>query len=199
MAVTKLSNSGITTGVLKYDSMLAGNPPYDPAVFDSIATATGQGNASITFSGIPSTYQHLQIRGITKSSTTTGSTTYWDINFNGDTTASYSRHRINASGTTVGVVAEIGQTSLRAYSLGSRGTDSSRVGAAIIDIHDYVVTNKNKTMRQYGSICTGSASVTETSLSSGTWLNTAAITSITITIGAGTFDNSVISLYGIKA
>ena len=71
MAVTKISNSGIKTGVLKYDSMLAGNAAYDPAATWLIQRVNGTGSSTaITFSSIPQTYQHLQIRAIMKNAYT---------------------------------------------------------------------------------------------------------------------------------
>lgn len=68
MAITKLTNSGIATGgVLKYDSMLAGNPAYDPGDFLAIATTTlGSDTSTVTFSSIPQTYKHLVIRAYAK-------------------------------------------------------------------------------------------------------------------------------------
>lgn len=68
MAVTKLSNSGIATGgVLKYDSMLAGNPAFDPGNFIAIAsTSLNSNTTTVTFSNIPQTYKHLLVRAYTK-------------------------------------------------------------------------------------------------------------------------------------
>jgi hypothetical protein len=53
MAITKMSNSGIASlGSEKYNDMLAGNAPFIPTSFESIATASATG-ASVTFSAIP--------------------------------------------------------------------------------------------------------------------------------------------------
>jgi len=171
--------------------------------YESIATAAGTGSsATITFSSIPSTYQHLQIRGITRTTTSSPEpgNTYWDVTFNSDTGTNYARHRINGNGSTVSAIGESSETAIRVYSLGSRGTDTSRVGAAILDIIDYANTSKNKTTRAIGGMDANAASTNcEISLSSGLWINTAAITSISITIGSGNFaTNTTIALYGIK-
>ena len=95
MAVTKLSNSGIKTGVLKYDSMLAGNTAYDPSATWLIQRVAGTGSsATITFSNIPTNYKHLQIRALGKNSSTatfTGLRTC-TIQFNSDTGANYAHH-----------------------------------------------------------------------------------------------------------
>lgn len=68
MAVTRAGNSGIRTGVLKYDSMLGGNPPVMPA---PTATA-GTQSASVAFTAISgiSTYRVISSPG---SITATGS------------------------------------------------------------------------------------------------------------------------------
>lgn len=66
--IYKMSNAGGMSTVTRYTDMLAGNSfwnPWSPSTdYDSIATTTvgAGGAASITFSSIPSTYQHLQIR-----------------------------------------------------------------------------------------------------------------------------------------
>jgi len=66
--------------------------------FESIASASGTGSSgTITFSSIPSTYQHLQIRGTADSS---GAGTQQDlfITLNGVTSASYTWHQVRATG-----------------------------------------------------------------------------------------------------
>ena len=63
MAVTKASNSGIKTGILKYDSFLAGNAAYDPAATWLIASTTlTAAQGWVEFTNIPSTYTSLQLR-----------------------------------------------------------------------------------------------------------------------------------------
>jgi hypothetical protein len=74
--------------------------------FESIATATlGSDTATIEFTSIPSTYQHLQIRGILRtdySNITTGS--YLEVN--GDTTGPYAAHRILGTGSAASAYGE---------------------------------------------------------------------------------------------
>lgn len=170
--------------------------------YESIASAVGNGSSSvITFSSIPSTFQHLQIRGITRTTTNSPEpgTTFWDLTFNSDNSTNYTRHRLAGDGASVIASAETAVTGVRIYSAGSRGTETNRVGAAIVDIHDYASTTKNKTVRAFAGMDPNSSTNDEVTLSSGLWINTAAINSITITIGSGAFaTNSVIALYGIK-
>ena len=60
MAVISLKNK------LKSGSLLVGNEYYNPTEFESIATVTvgSGGSSTISFTSIPGTYKHLQVRGI---------------------------------------------------------------------------------------------------------------------------------------
>ena len=67
--------------------------------FESIATVTvgSGGSSSISFSSIPSTYKHLQVRCIARSSRTQNSG-YGVIRFNSDTGTNYSYHSLAGDG-----------------------------------------------------------------------------------------------------
>jgi hypothetical protein len=71
------------------------------------------------------------------------------------------------------------------------------MGAGIIDILDYANTNKYKTARSLrGYDANGSGNM---SLISGLWMNTAAISNITLTARGGSVDQyTTFALYGIK-
>ena len=146
MAITRLSNSGIATGgVLKYDSMLAGNAAYVPTSFESIATATGTGSSgTITFSSIPSTFQHLQIRFNVLNTSTAASFLRYQLN--GDTGANYAIHRMDGDGSAINSTGATGIT-YGQLSLGTPDTTSPYVG--IMDILDYASTTKQKTTRAF--------------------------------------------------
>ena len=79
-------------------SFSTGAPPVAPSSYESIATATGTGSsATITFSSIPSTYEHLQIRFTGKG---TGSAEVdTSIRFNSDTGSNYAWHQVYGYGT----------------------------------------------------------------------------------------------------
>ena len=166
--------------------------------YESIASATGTGSSgTITFSSIPSTYTSLQIRGIMR---TDGGTTA-NIIFNGDTGSNYASHQLYGDGTTVGAGGVASSTSITQGGVLGYGTSASAntVGAFILDIHDYASTTRNKTTRVFtGRDDNGSALFVR--LGSGLWMNTAAVTSVSIVVsGAGNFTNQTqFSLYGIK-
>ena len=62
--IFKMSNAGGFTSVTRYADMLAGNAAYNPSSYESVATVTvgAGGSSSISFTSIPSTYKHLQLR-----------------------------------------------------------------------------------------------------------------------------------------
>ncbi len=74
MAVSRVKTSSILQGFPKSRSLLAGNAYFQPTAYESIATTTvgAGGTSTITFSSIPSTYTHLQIRGIGRSDAASG-------------------------------------------------------------------------------------------------------------------------------
>lgn len=154
--------------------------------------------ATISFNNIPNTYSHLQLRGIGRYTTTTKNV-YYD--FNGDTNASnYTLHALSGDGSTAG--SGFGQLAIIGNdAFTSSGETANCFGAFVVDILDYANTNKYKTSRSFqGNDLNGSGSVR---LSSSLWMNTNAITSITIKpqsgLGANFAQYTQISLYGIKA
>jgi hypothetical protein len=167
--------------------------------FESIATATGTGSSgTITFSSIPSTYQHLQIRIMARtdrSSTESG----FQIRFNSDSGSNYVGHQILGFGTTIIANGSTSQTQIDIGIVAAASAPSNTMGVGIIDVHDYASSTKNKTVRSLSGEEQNSADSYLT-LRSGLWLNTNAINSITIIPNtANNFTTaSVFALYGIK-
>jgi hypothetical protein len=168
--------------------------------YESIATVTvGAGGASsITFSSIPSTYTHLQIRGIARSARTE-SGSYIKIQFNSDTANNYANHGLFGGGASAGAYAvTTTDHAAEAYITAANDT-ASAFGASIWDVLDYTNTNKNKTVRALtGADVNGTNG--QLRFASGVWLSTNAITSLSLTDGNGsTFvQYSSFALYGIK-
>jgi hypothetical protein len=160
--------------------------------YDSLATVTvpSGGVATITFAGIPSGYKHLQIRAIGKGATAGGRQILFQ--FNGDTGSNYNSHHIYGDGSSA--VAQAKGTSTNGW---VTYWDSSQFGSAIMDILDYANTNKNKTTRTLGGHdLNGSGYIL---LRSGLWMNTAAITSVSLFTDSGNFtEYSSFALYGVK-
>ena len=166
-------------------------PTFHPSgAYDSIATTTLTTTAStITFSSIPATYTHLQVRAFVRDA-------YGPFRFNSDTGANYTRHYLTADGASVVAGSGTSQTNI---DLITATSTASTFGVNIVDILDYTNTNKYKTVRVLrGEDMNGSGNVM---LGSGLWLNTSAITSITFNatgLGGSFAQYSSFALYGIK-
>lgn len=166
--------------------------------FESIATVTvgAGGSSTISFTSIAGTYQHLQIRGIAKS-TGTGSQDM-RIRLNSNTSA-YAYHGLYGTGATASSNAATSQAYIiQPYNFVAASSLTSIFGGVIIDILDYANTNKLKTVRTLGGMdANGSGTV---GLYSGFHTTlTAAITQIDITAAADNFaEYSQFALYGIK-
>lgn len=167
--------------------------------YESIMTYTiGSGGASdVTFSTIPSTYKHLQIRILGKDSTTGTGDLRWQ--FNGDTGLNYSFHWLTGSGSgtpSAGGYGGTGYGNINNWATGTGATNQFSV--AIIDILDYANTNKYKTGRALsGRDNNGSGQV---DLASMSWRNSSsAISSIKLYLTTGNIGQySSFALYGIK-
>jgi hypothetical protein len=168
--------------------------------FESIATVTLTSPQSIlSFSSIPQTYKHLQLRGLFRSTyAATGAGGY--IDFNGQSSSTYRSHVIYANTTVVGTY-DSGALSFGMY----WGTDTAAQSAAnlfgvqICDILDYTSTVKNKVIRNFSGK-DGNSGDSNISLTSGLWVDQTAISSLNIKFGgAAQWDaGTTVALYGIK-
>lgn len=196
MAVTSFKRSLYTSNPDKYISFLAGNTAYNPSSYESIATATGNGSAaSITFSSIPATYTHLQLRILVRDSSSNNS--QYQLWFNSGASATYGSHRLTGNGSTATATGSASNTEMQ-YAAFTGTIATSTYGASIIDIHDYSSTSKNKTVRSFFGYDSNGAGTL--GLSSAVWVATSAITDITFynANNNGLATGTTISLYGIK-
>jgi hypothetical protein len=163
--------------------------------FDSIATVSGSGVSSVSFTSIPSTYRHLQIRYISRSSGSTASRL--NLNMNGDTTSTFTWHSLYGTGASAAAYAFTSAYIQVAPQTVSTDT-ASAFAVGVIDILDYKETTKFKTVRSLaGDDMNGSGLLF---FNSGAWGNTNAITSIAITPNAieNFASGTTFALYGIK-
>lgn len=193
MSIARVKASSLTQGLPKQKTMLAGNSTILPGSYESIATVTvgAGGAASVTFSSIPSTYTHLQIRALARY-TSAGNTQY-PIRFNSDSGANYSDHNLRGNGTSATAGADISQSSIFVDRIPSTSETASVFGGLIVDVLDYANTNKYKTIRTFGGYDNnGSGTI---SLCSGLWQSTSAINTILFNLGVAQY--SSFALYGI--
>lgn len=164
-----------------------------PGAFESIATATGTGSSgTISFTSIPSTYKHLQIRFLAFS-TTAG----WTISMttNGAGGTSYARHLLYGNGTSASAKGNASTNEIK-VSQEVEGVRTSEGTVGIVDIQDYSATTRNKTVRIFSGMDRNGAG--EIDLFSGLYISTTAITSLNFIIGGNFASTAVFSLYGIK-
>jgi hypothetical protein len=167
-------------------TLSSGAPPVSPTSYESISTTVvgGGGSSSVTFSSIPSTFKHLQVRAFLKGTAASNR----NLTFNG-ITSGYFQHRLEGSGSSASAGGYTSQSQIAMPITGAQW------GQVIFDFLDYTDTNKNKTVRMLGGYDdNGSGFI---GLTSGSVANTAAITSITIA-GDTWQEYSSFALYGIK-
>lgn len=171
--------------------------------FESIATVTvsSEGQSTIEFTSIPSTYTHLQLRSAAQSNRSTYGTDYTNLRVNGDSGSNYSRHYTGTDGSTTLTGNAVSSTNLSGPITGTSTGGSFATG--ILDILDYSNTNKYKTIRTLtGNDLNGTVGGYggELYYQSGTWLSTAVISSLVLTINTGPLftQHSKFALYGIR-
>jgi hypothetical protein len=162
--------------------------------YDALGVVTvGAGGAStITFSSIPSTYQHLQIRGI-DCGQTGSSYGYSSIRLNSDSGSNYSRHLLWGTGAAANAYGDSSQSLMQIISSSHSSTYFSGV---VIDLLDYANTNKNKTVRSLSGVDQNGAGAVV--LGSSVWMNTAAVTSVTLLPNTQFQQYTSYALYGVK-
>ena len=166
--------------------------------YESIATASGTGSSgTITFSSIPSTYQHLQIRYIGRvTNADTADNIFMQLN--SDTGSNYAWHYLQGDGASTASSGASSQSKILSGRVSAATAGSDVMGTGVLDLLDYANTNKYKTLRTLtGQDRNGGGVIVMTS---GLWQNTAAVSTITITNGSATnfTTASQFALYGIK-
>jgi hypothetical protein len=165
------------------------------------STILGSNTSSVAFSSLgtySSTYKHLQIRYVARSSqaqTYAGIT----VRFNGDTATNYNNHYLYGNGLDALSGNLAGATGILADQFEVMGASgpANAFGAGVYDILDPYSTTKNKTTRLFGGRgpVSGDAKIM---LASGLWRNTASVTSIDLVANDNFVTGSRFSLYGIK-
>ena len=162
--------------------------------YESISTVTvgSGGSASVTFSSIPATYTHLQIRCLAKTDNagTTLETVSMTVNGNSLT----KNHYLYGNGSVV--LAGVGGSNV-VMNISSAGS-TNIFGVAVIDILDYANTNKNKTIRTLSGVDLNGSG--ELILYSNLYaVNTNAITSLSFSIPSlNIAQYSQFALYGVR-
>lgn len=167
--------------------MAAGN------TFEAIATQTLSTTSSgITFSSIPSTYTDLVLVATALFSAQQS----YRLQFNSDTGTNYSNTLLEGNGSTAASFRSTSQTYF--WTMNSLTGDTTAPSPNIFNFMNYSNTTTNKTILVKENASGGTYGGTGAVV--GLWRSTAAINSILIYPGGGTFNSgSTFSLYGIKA
>jgi hypothetical protein len=167
-----------------------------PNSYESIQTVNvgSGGQATISFTSIPSTYKNLQVRGIARA---TSGNQYLKVQLNNDTGANYTYHELFGTGASAAVDKATAQTGALAISSVAGSVAANYFAAILIDVLDYTNTNKYKTLRGLDGLDYGSTG--QIVFNSGLWLSTSAVTRLDLIPNASTFAQySSFALYGIK-
>ena len=190
-----------STGSSEYSSASNSITPTVATSYESIATVTvSTATPTISFTSIPATYTHLQLRGITRDAR---SVNVNNINMrlgNGsiDSGGNYAMHTLDGDGSAVSAAGAANQTALGFWIEAGASSTANAFSSFVVDILDYKNTNKYKTIKVLGGAdLNGSGNV---HLISGLWQSTSAVTNIEF-FNNGNFNfvqYSTFALYGIK-
>lgn len=163
--------------------------------YESIASSTPTSGTSVTFSSIPSTYKHLQVRIHTMTALGDGI----NIVLNGDVTRNYYEvYFNNLNGTTT--INGDWQFSTRLLNRSGDAGATVQPFVAVVDLIDYASTSKSKQLRAITGTNNNGTGRDTVGISSHLWNSTAAVTSLAVNLNPGTSwgAGTTISLYGIK-
>jgi hypothetical protein len=164
--------------------------------YESIATVSlGSSQTTISFSSIPSTYKHLQLRFIARS-TRVNAGDYMNMRFNSDSSSIYAKHHLAGDGSGAGAGAQSSAAQIELNRISAANATSGVFGAGVIDLLDYANTSKNKTARAL--IAYDNNGSGEIYFQSGLWASTTAVNAISFTCNNDFAANSQFALYGIK-
>jgi hypothetical protein len=177
----------IASGATNFDS------DYELITTTVLTTDT----ASVTFSSLgtySSTYKHLQIRVVARSSRSGETDSRITLQFN-TATSGYFAHELQGDGSSVSSSGETSQSAIRIGFMTANDSDANAFGAAIIDVLDPYSTSKNTTFRSL----TGATDLNRIRLNSGSRATTDSVTEIKLLDAFANFKTgSRFSLYGIK-
>lgn len=182
-------------------SIIGANPSALNGNFESIATVTvgGGGAANIEFTSIPSTYQHLQLRGIGRITRTGQAFDYAALTLNGSGGTNYAFHELyGIFGSAAAASGSANVDRINVWNFSATAATANIFGALVVDILDYANTSKNTTVRAFGGNDRNGAG--ELGQTSGVWRLTNAVTSVRIAPlnGTGFMQHSTFALYGVS-
>ena len=186
-----------TYGESAYSVYSSSVTPVSLSSYESISTITVGASSvgSVTFSNIPSTYKHLQLRISARGDSGSQDWGYFRVNSG----ATGSSHYVLGQGAITDSSAYINSAQPLSLRFPGSSAGTGIFSGQVIDFVDYNNVNKNKTVRIFGGVdLNGSGQVVMSSYLYSA--DTAAISSIQVVgWGVGSFvQHSTFALYGIK-
>ena len=184
------------------NAQAAGGAAGDYDLLESEVLSTS--STSIVFDNLDvyaSDYKHLQIRAVTRDTRAISGANNVIMHFNNDTSGSnyYQLHFLKGDGTSVSSGAEGATSYILPYTQPSANDTTDAFASAVIDLLDVFSSNKYTTSRSLRGVNLDAAYSTQVGLSSGFWMNTAALTEISLAPVVGSFAAySRVSIYGRK-
>lgn len=184
-----------------YENMLVGNAAFIPNAYEWLESVILTGTqATFSFSNLNSTYgstyQHLQLRGTMRTNRASQPFDTILFRYNSDA-GTYANHRLRGDGSSVTSTSASPDTRNFIGDAVPASTSTANIfGAFVLDILDPFETTKNTTYRLLYGVNAGSQVI---DLSSGVWVNSAAITSIEFDAIGDFIAGTRVSLYGLRS
>ena len=190
----------VLLGILNSQAAAAGDAGAYDLLETQVLTSTA---ASVTFTGLDSysDYKHLQIRAVGRSNNSGTNFRLTGLRFNGDSGSNYSYHDLYGNGSSVVSSSVTGSSNIPVLAINGSSSTGNAFGGALIDLLDFSSSSKNTTVKSLTGFYDAAQPIYRVMLRSGVWLNTSAVTSITMGDLLGGYDWAVgcrFSLYGIK-
>ena len=188
--------SFLLLGILNSQAAAAGGDAYE--LIDTIEVS-GTTTQTVTFSSIPSTFKHLEIRGVVGSSRGTNNDVMM-IRLNGSTSTDYTWSWLSREVSSNLASHSANRNYARVSSINGATAGALHFSPLLVDITDYANTSKNTTIKMRNGNCYNSGAGANY-LSSSVWQNTAAVSSVEFSLALSGFYFKVgsrLSLIGVK-
>jgi len=167
--------------------------------FESLFTAVGNGSTTQFDFTIPQTFKHLHARVFVRTSYASGPDTCYTFAYNGASTSTNSSyHAFTFDGSNPVAVNGTGSFSGVNFLVPGSGQTAGVFGAGFIDILDYSVSGKQKTVRAFGGYDANGSGAMGIYGSTPLALGTSPVTAISFIFNAAPVVGSYICIYGVK-